>query len=330
MYRQWHLKNNIFINNKTNSSGTGTHLAIAVHDPYFVGNSDFNNFYVDSSNSYLALWLNSYVNDIEEWRSLSNRDFNSVSTSISFVSDIDLHLSGNSLGDTLLIATPLPLINKDIDDEIRNLQFPYKGADENLEYPLPVELLTFSASLLNGNVNLTWISTSETNNQGFEILRFAQDDIDWSKIGFVEGRGTTTEPQFYSFTDESLQPGKYQYRLKQIDFDGSFEYSKVVEVTVQESTKFSLFQNYPNPFNPTTKIKYEIPNVETRHASSLQFIALKVYDILGNEVASLVNEEKQPGFYEVEFNAKELSSGIYYYQLNTGTFIQTKKMILLK
>jgi hypothetical protein len=182
-------------------------------------------------------------------------------------------------------------------------------------------------------VHLTWITESEFNNLGFEIHKKSvakNQQSEWNKIGFVEGKGTTTETNYYSLIDRDLSPGNYQYRLKQIDFDGSFEYSKVVEVTVQEPTKFSLSQNYPNPFNPTTKITYEIPNVETRHASSLQFVALKVYDILGNEVATLSNEEKQPGFYEVEFNAKELSSGIYYYQLNTGTFIQTKKMILLK
>lgn len=176
------------------------------------------------------------------------------------------------------------------------------------------------------------------NNSGFEILRFAQnDDNSWGKIGFIPGHGTTTEQQQYSFIDESVPSGKYQYRLKQIDYDGTFEYSDIVEVEVGLPTEFSLEQNYPNPFNPSTKIKFTIPSVGT---SLMKFVQLKVYDILGNEVATLVNEEKPAGNYEVNFSAIggsssggdawNLSSGIYFYQLKAGKFLQTKKMIYLK
>jgi hypothetical protein len=196
--------------------------------------------------------------------------------------------------------------------------------------PIPVELVSFIGEIQGNNVQLNWTTATETNNQGFEILRFTQNDIDWVKISFVNGHGTTTEPQFYSFADESLQPGKYQYRLKQIDFDGSFENSKVVEVTVQGPKEFSLSQNYPNPFNPTTKIKYSIPSVTLRQAQSNVLVTIKVYDVLGNEVATLVNEEKPAGEYEVEFNAAGIPSGVYFYQLKTGSFIQTRKMVLLR
>ncbi len=153
-----------------------------------------------------------------------------------------------------------------------------------------------------------------------------------NKIGFVTGHGTTTEPQFYSFTDESVPSGEYQYRLKQIDFDGSFEYSEIVEVEIEAPTEFSLEQNYPNPFNPITKIKYTISSVTLRQAQSDILVTLKVYDVLGNEVATLVNEEKPAGEYEVEFSDKSegLPSGIYFYQLAAGNFLQTKKMILMK
>ncbi|MDD1444389.1 T9SS type A sorting domain-containing protein, partial [Dolichospermum sp. ST_sed3] len=144
----------------------------------------------------------------------------------------------------------------------------------------------------------------------------------WETIGFVEGHGTTTEPKFYSFTDQSLQPGNYQYKLKQIDFNGSFEYSEIVEVTIDALNKFTLSQNYPNPFNPVTSIQYAI--------SSKQFVSLKVYDVLGNGVATLVNEEKPTGEYEVEFDRTDLPSGVYFYQLQVGDFVETKKMILLK
>src|SRR5690606_5091234 len=122
----------------------------------------------------------------------------------------------------------------------------------------------------------------------------------------------TTEPQSYSFNDENLSSGKYQYRLKQIDFDGTFEYSNVIEAEINSPTKFSLEQNYPNPFNPSTSIQYAIGN--------RQFVTLKVYDVLGNEVSTLVNEEKPAGSYDVEFNASNLASGIYYYQLKAGDF----------
>jgi len=201
--------------------------------------------------------------------------------------------------------------------------------------PVPVELISFTAEVYDNAVSLFWLTATETNNQGFEILRFAQiDNVGWERIGFVEGKGTTTEIQSYSFTDKP-EPGQYKYRLKQIDFDGTFAYSSEVEAEVKAPMIFSLEQNYPNPFNPSTKIKYTVPFVET-HRDASQLVSLKIYDILGNEVATLVNEEQAPGVYEVEFNSvgpsRDLSlpSGIYFYQLKAGSFIETKKMILLK
>jgi hypothetical protein len=209
---------------------------------------------------------------------------------------------------------------------------------------VPVELQRFDAEVTENKVNLTWSTETETNNSGFEILRSVQNDNTWVNIGFVPGFGTSTEVHHYSFMDESLQSGDYQYRLKQIDFDGTFEYSNILEVTVDAPTIFSLEQNYPNPFNPTTKIKYSIADVianpdEIRMKQS-QFITLKIYDVLGNEVATLVNEQKPAGTYEVEFNGTGLPSGIYFYQLlvsalqskdgKAGTFIESKKMVLLK
>jgi len=198
---------------------------------------------------------------------------------------------------------------------------------------VPVELMSFNAYLVARDVHLNWTTSTEKNNQGFEIHRLAQSDEQiWESIGFVPGKGTTTEPQFYSFIDESLQPGKYQYKLKQIDFDGSFEYSDIVEVSVDVPIEFSLSQNFPNPFNPTTKIKYEIPS-QARNDNVL--VVLKIYDVLGNEVSTLVNEEKSAGEYKVEFNVhsdegQNLSSGVYFYQLKAGDFVQTKKMVLLR
>jgi len=201
--------------------------------------------------------------------------------------------------------------------------------------PVPVELISFTSKVDNYVVSLFWQTATETNNQGFEIERLQDSKIeklqDWKTIAFVPGFGTTTEPRSYSFVDEDVATGKYKYRLKQIDLDGSFEYSQEVEAEVKAPNVFSLEQNYPNPFNPSTKIKYTIPEGVR---SEKQNVVLKVYDVLGNEVATLINEAQEPGVYEVEFNPssgiRNLVSGIYFYQLKAGSFAETKKMIILK
>lgn len=196
---------------------------------------------------------------------------------------------------------------------------------------VPVDLTSFSATVNDDHVELSWITSTETNNQGFEILRSAQNDNNqWERIGFVEGHGTTTESQAYSYIDREVVTGKYQYRIKQIDFDGTFKYSNVVEVEVTSPSTFSLEQNYPNPFNPSTKIRYTIPNVIASETKQSQFVNLKIYDVLGNELATLVNERRPSGSYEVEFDASNLPSGTYFYQLRAGSFVETKKMIFIK
>ncbi|MDP2303947.1 MAG: T9SS type A sorting domain-containing protein [Ignavibacteria bacterium] len=201
---------------------------------------------------------------------------------------------------------------------------------------VPVELKNFSAGIKNNNVRLNWMTASETNNKGFEVERSIKNSNlkikNFETIGFVNGNGTSTQLNTYSFNDENVSAGKYIYRLKQIDFDGSFEYSTEIEVEIALPVEFALYQNYPNPFNPTTIIKYSIPSLALweRVSEGRVRVFLKVYDILGNEVTTLVNEEKQPGEYEVEFDGSKLSSGVYFYQLKTGSFIQTNKMILMR
>ncbi len=192
----------------------------------------------------------------------------------------------------------------------------------------PVELTSFSAKAKNGIVKLNWTTATEVNNYGFQVEREkAKGESEWENIGFVEGHGNSNSPKEYSFTDENPPSGNLKYRLKQIDIDGNFEYSEIVEIQTSAPSKFELFQNYPNPFNPTTTINYAVPAVETRHALSLQLI---VYDILGRKVATLVNKKQAPGNYSVQFDASKLSSGIYFYRLSAGDFIATKKMILMK
>ena len=150
----------------------------------------------------------------------------------------------------------------------------------------------------------------------------SSDKINFTAIGFVKGAGTSTEKNTYTYTDDSRVTNKVYYRLKQIDFDGTSWYSQVVEAANVIPTEFALSQNYPNPFNPTTTIKFQLP-VNSK-------VSLKVYDILGSEVATLVDEVKEAGYYELSFNANGLASGTYFFRINADNFVQTKKMILIK
>lgn len=187
---------------------------------------------------------------------------------------------------------------------------------------IPVELTSFAASVNNnGNVVLNWSTATETNNHMFEIERRAEEG-EFFTIAYVDGAGTTTEPQDYSYIDKSVQNGKYFYRLKQLDFDGRYEYSDEVEVDVTGPLSFNLEQNYPNPFNPSTTIKYSVAEAGN--------IKLSVYNLVGEEVVVLANGFSQSGFYEVSFDASNLPSGTYLYKLQSANSVQTKKMILLK
>jgi len=185
---------------------------------------------------------------------------------------------------------------------------------------VPVELSSFNASVVDGVVELSWITATETNNNGFEIQR--SNGSDFESIDFVDGNGTTTEPNAYSYSDKSLSVGTYIYRLKQIDFDGTFSYSKTIEVEIAAPSSFALEQNFPNPFNPGTTIKFSIP-VEAD-------VKLNVYNTLGQEVAEVLNARLTEGYHEAEFDAGLLTSGIYFYRLEADKFVDVKKMIIIK
>ena len=193
--------------------------------------------------------------------------------------------------------------------------------------PLPVELTSLTATSQNDYITLSWQTATETNNYGFEIEKAIISDetsnIIFSKIGFVEGHGNSNSIKEYSFIDNSVCEGTYSYRLKQIDKDGQYKYSEAIEIDVSSAPKdYSLKQNYPNPFNPSTTISFSIPKTE--------FVTLKIFDILGNEVADLVNQELQAGNYNKQWNPAVLASGIYFYRLQAGQFNQTHKMNYLK
>ncbi|MBK9227510.1 MAG: T9SS type A sorting domain-containing protein [Ignavibacteria bacterium] len=169
---------------------------------------------------------------------------------------------------------------------------------------------------------MNWSTATELNNSGFDIERSVSPG-QWSKIGNVTGNGTTSSPVDYSYTDKNLATGKYSYRLKQVDYNGNFEYFNLSnQVSVGVPDKFSLSQNYPNPFNPSTTISFDIP-VDSK-------VMITLFDMSGREVANLVNEFKTAGYYSVSFNASSLSSGAYFYRIDAGNFVDTKKMLLVK
>lgn len=191
---------------------------------------------------------------------------------------------------------------------------------------LPVEIASFASSVSGNNVRLEWTTVNETNNSGFDVERLnargGTQDV-WKKIGFVNGNGNTTGNSNYQFTDRDIPDGTYSYRLKQIDFNGNFEYFNLRnEVKIGVPGKFSLSQNNPNPFNPSTKINYNLP-VDAQ-------VKLKVFDITGREVVTLVNEFKTAGYYTVDFNASNLSSGTYFYKIESGAFSEVKRMMVVK
>ncbi len=191
---------------------------------------------------------------------------------------------------------------------------------------VPVELTSFTA-IVNGNgVNLSWSTATETNNKGFEVekqISNPQSSVNkWESIAFIEGNGTTTLNHTYTFTDKNTLTGKYLYRLKQLDFNGSYMYSKGVEVEISQPKEFSLSQNYPNPFNPATTIEYTIPEDG--------FVMLKVYNALGQEVTRLVNGNAKAGIHHVTFDASNLTSGVYFYSVQSNNETIVKKMMVLK
>ena len=198
--------------------------------------------------------------------------------------------------------------------------------NQDLEISIPVELSIFQVQHKENQIELTWQTATEINNYGFEVeRRVGIGELDmggWEKIGFVPGNGSSSTPYDYFFEDKNPSGGsKFIYRLKQIDYDGKFEYSKEVEVDVLPKN-FNLFQNYPNPFNPVTIIKFALPMTAK--------VRIIVYNLVGEKVATLLDENKDAGYYDIQFNSDNLSSGVYIYRLTAENFVQTKKMMLIR
>jgi hypothetical protein len=206
-----------------------------------------------------------------------------------------------------IVATPFGFVNDTFNGE------------NNL--PLPVELTTFTVSQSGEKVILNWKTATEVQNTGFDVERKGEKS-DWKKIGFIKGNGNSNQSKDYSFQDIPAGENTFQYRLKQIDINGKINYSQIVEVKLELPVKYALEQNYPNPFNPTTNIKFDLP--KDSHVS------IKVYNMIGQEIADLINGDFAAGYQSVTFDASRFASGTYIYRLVSGNFTQVKKMVLLK
>lgn len=310
----FNIKNNIFVNLRDSS------VARAL---YFGGttvtfNSNYNDIYVAGANASVGYFNALNTVSLSDWQTATGMDSLSISADPQLVSLTDFHLQ--STGSPVMgMGIAIPGLTTDIDGQTRD-SIPELGADE---FPgiIPVELISLNASASKSSVTLSWSTATETNNRGFEVERSINGNFE--VIGFVAGRGTTTEKQSYSFIDNNPAAGIIRYRLKQIDFDGTYSYSSVIEVDFKTPTTFDLAQNYPNPFNPTTTIRYSIANAVN--------VSLVVYNTLGEEVMTLVNNQfTEPGVYNVVFDASNLASGTYIYRLTAGDFVMTKKMVLTK
>jgi hypothetical protein len=195
------------------------------------------------------------------------------------------------------------------------------GALNYSQGALPVELSSFAATVLVNGIKLTWRTETEVNNFGFDVERKSING-NWEKINFVNGSGNSNSPKDYSFVDQNLKNGKFLYRLKQIDSDGQYAYSKIVEIMFNKSLDYTLNQNYPNPFNPNTTINFTLPQSGN--------VKLIVYNLLGQQIKTLINEFKESGSHSINFDASQLTSGIYIYKLEASNFTQTRKMTLVK
>jgi|APTNR8051073442_1049403.scaffolds.fasta_scaffold04033_1 hypothetical protein len=320
-------KNNILVNSRTRLGGSSVHSAVYIDDASVV-DIDYNNYYSTGEGGRIGSF-GSYATTLAQWQGLTGQDVHSKSKQVFFVdSTSNLHLTGSSVGDYDLTGLPIIDLTTDFDGDTRSLVFPYMGADEINDSPLPVELVSFTAKSTGTTITLNWETKTEIDNYGFEIERKSSVG-EWIKIGFIEGHGTSNSPKYYTFKDKTPDSDKYLYRLKQLDNSGTFEYSPTLEVNSGEPAGFSLSQNYPNPFNPETVINYTI--------SIPSFVTIEIFDLRGSRISVPVSENMDAGYHSIKIDANklQLSSGVYIYKLSVigvdgEQFSNTKKFVLMK
>lgn len=211
-------------------------------------------------------------------------------------------------------------------EAVGNVFFDLSNSNFQIDEPVPVELVSFSAASMNSSIHLEWKTATEINNAGFEIER-SIDQKFYEKISFIEGYGNSSEPKEYFYTDRPEGAGTFYYRLKQLDYNGTYEYSNTVEISIELPNDYSITQNHPNPFNPNTIIEFAAPT-EAK-------VSIRIFNTIGQQVTELVNGNFSGGIHRVSFDAGSLSSGIYYYTINArgidgSNFVSSKKMILMK
>lgn len=332
------FRNNIVYNNFDDGASYCIYNGLSTAEDLLTNHNDLYAPGAQNSVGYDGIFTYDQLSDWKAWPVVSP-DQNSVSVAVTFSNIADnFHLSGASNGDTQLRGTN-GLAADDIDGDTRltNPDGPYMGADEG-STALPVQLSGFMATAGSGlTAELRWTTASELDNYGFEIERRtisqiltdtrgfkSENDGIWSRIGFVQGSGTSSAPKEYSFVDKLTTPGRYAYRLKQVDRSGSFEYIGSVEIEIGiMAPKFILEENYPNPFNPSTTINFSVK--ETGKAT------LIVFNLLGQEVAELFSGAAESGrLYQVQFDGTSLPSGLYIARLRSGNDQNHLRMILAK
>ena len=263
---------------------------------------------------------------------VQNTDFTFNGTSNQTISSASVPVPGTNTFGTLTIDNP-GTVTLLTDVEVKTSFTPTQGTldlngnnlyvnGELYTGPLPVELVSFSARISDTEIILNWLTATEVNNYGFEVQRSVKAD-NWEVLGFVEGHGNSNSPKKYNFIDSKINAAEtYSYRLKQIDNDGSYEFSKTLEVNFGSPINFELIQNYPNPFNPSTTISFNLPKSGE--------VILSIYNLIGEEIKTLVEGFREAGTYTVNFNAKGHPSGMYLYRLSTNGFTETKKMLFMK
>ncbi len=288
--------------------------------------SDYNNYFC-SVNQNLIYFNNRIYNTLTEFFDSTGLEGSSVSVPVSFVSGSDLHLTGTSVMDPFLLGIPYANVLDDIDGNLRNPSQPFKGADEPSERPLPVELISFSAAIHQNLIRLSWETSGELNNHGFEIeMASVNNNVVpvFKKIGFVLGNNNFSSLLTYEFEHRITIPGDYKFRLKQLDFNGQYTYynlESLIKIGSPENSR--LIRNYPNPFNPKTRIEYEL--------SASGVVQLIVFNIQGREVIRLINEYQNSGYYTEVLEGSNLPSGSYFMNLLVdGRLLDIKKIVLLK
>ncbi|MCE1189881.1 MAG: T9SS type A sorting domain-containing protein [Ignavibacteria bacterium] len=305
------LKNNIFYTNYTDT------MATLVRVDGGTLTSDYNDFYTTNSTANVGYYGGQKIKTIDAWKTATSQDAHSVSIDPKLTSMTDFHIAATP-APLLGLGVKLASVSDDIDGDARK-NVPDIGGDEQAQQ-VPVELINFSAKSTAKTVTLEWATATEKDNRGYEVLR--NSGKGWESISFVKGHGSTTQKSVYSYTDANVAFSSAAYKLKQVNFDGTYTYTNEINVVVGAPSEFAVGQNYPNPFNPTTMISYSVPmNGNVR---------VEVFNMLGQKVRTLVDEQKAAGHYEVVFNAGNLASGQYIYSVSFGGKTITKKFTIMK